>query len=152
MDQGRKITKISLNSKVEVSRIGQGITGIDFEISSSNRLTGQRIESIQFGVERGLTLLDTAENYGNGASETLVGLAVRKIREKVQIATKYSPENSEYRSVVKSAENSLKRLKTDYIDLYQVHWPNPTIPMSETFAALIKLKEQEKILMLLLQQ
>ena len=75
----------------------------------------------------------------------MVGLAIRKIREKVQIATKFSPENSEYGSVLKSAENSLKRLKTDYIDLYQVHWPNPTIPMSETFAALIKLKEQEKI-------
>jgi diketogulonate reductase-like aldo/keto reductase len=92
-----------------------------------------------------LTLLDTAENYGNGASETLVGLAIRDIREKVQIASKFSPENSEYGSVIKSAENSLKRLKTDYIDLYQVHWPNPTIPMSETFSALNKLKEQEKI-------
>lgn len=107
--------------------------------------TFQRIESIQFGVERGLTLIDTAENYSDGASEILVGLAIQGIREKVQIASKFSPENSSFRAVMKSAENSLRRLKTDYLDLYQVHWPNPVIPMSETFSALIKLKEQGKI-------
>jgi diketogulonate reductase-like aldo/keto reductase len=92
-----------------------------------------------------MTFIDTAEVYGDGNSELLVGRALSGRREKVFLATKFSPENSSYKKVITSLENSLCRLKTDYIDLYQAHWPNPSIPIEETMGALAKLKGDGKV-------
>ena len=71
--------------------------------------------------------------------------AVEGVRNKVFIATKVSPENLSYDDVIRSAERSLHRLKTDYIDLYQIHWPNPKIPVSETMHAMEQLVTEGKI-------
>ncbi len=127
------------------SRIGQGLsTGIQSIIKGSKEFYN-RCDSIQYGASLGLTFIDTAENYGDGLSEELICYAVRSIRSEVQIASKFSPENSDFKSVVKSAENSLRRLSTEYLDLYQIHWPNPKVQIEETLSALLKLKSEGKI-------
>jgi diketogulonate reductase-like aldo/keto reductase len=105
----------------------------------------EEITSLQHGLDVGLTFIDTAEIYGDGNSEIIVGKAIRGRREKVFLATKFSPENSSYKSVLFSLENSLRRLQTDYVDLYQAHWPNPSISIEETMTALAQLKTEGKI-------
>jgi len=90
-------------------------------------------------------LIDTAEVYADGHSEELVGRAIAGQRDKVFIATKFSPRNSSYSGVIKAAESSLIRLNTTYIDLYQAHWPNPDIDIRETLDALQELVSQGKV-------
>ena len=92
----------------------------------------------------GMTFLDTAEVYASGHSETLVGEVAKGKRDQLFIATKFSPENSSFDSVIAAAENSLQRLQTDYIDLYQFHWPNPNIPIEETIGAMERLLRNGK--------
>lgn len=94
------------------------------------------------GIARGATFIDTAEAYG---SEEVVGEAIRGIRDKVFLATKVSPRHFRRQDVIRAAEQSLKRLNTDYIDLYQLHWPNYNVPIAETMAAMEELVEQGKI-------
>lgn len=121
------------NQKVAV--VGQGTMGID----------DRDIKALKLGIELGMTFIDTAEGYGAGHSEELVGKAVKGMRNKVFISTKFSPEHSSYNNVLRAAEGSLKRLKTDYIDLYHVHWPNPSVSIEETMQAMEKLVSQGKI-------
>jgi len=135
--------------------------------------TNDAIEAMKAAYDHGITSIDTAPAYGQGDSEILVGEAIKGIsRDKVQIMTKFGmrwdlpdfkgPVHSVSKdndgreiktvkfagreSVIYEAEQSLKRLKTDYIDLYQIHWPDETTPMDETFEAVIRLKEQGKII------
>ena len=128
------------------------------------------IRAIQAAYDEGVTSIDTAPVYGMGTSEEIVGEAIKGYsRDKVQILTKFgmrwdvqkgdfafhSKDNSGkeidlYRyagkeSVIKEVEDSLKRLGTDYIDLYQIHWPDTTTPIQETFEAVAKLIEQGKV-------
>ena len=122
-----------------VSSIGQGCMGIGGEFERNANLDKEFLWSLEYGIELGMTFIDTAEVYANGHSETLIGKAAKDKRDKLFIATKFSPENNSYDDVLSSAENSLKRLNSSYIDLYQVHWPNPSIPIAETMMALDKL-------------
>ena len=123
------------------SRIGQGCEFQKSDVSSS-----LQIQAIRYGIDKGLTFLDTAEVYGDGFSEEMIGKAVKKIRANVFISSKFSAENSGYKDVLRAVDRSLLRLKTDYLDLYQAHWPNPRIPISETMAALEKLVSDGKVL------
>ena len=127
-------------------KLGQGCMGIGGEFTREVNNDVDYISALRLGVDLGLTFLDTAEVYGGGHSEELIGRAIRGIRSKVFIASKFSPENSSYKNVLEAAERSLTRLKTEYLDLYQVHWPNPKIPVCETMAALEKLVQDGKIL------
>lgn len=129
----------------QISAIGFGCMGIGGYLSKDADNDDEYIKAIQYGIECGITFIDTAECYGAGYSEEIVGRAIKNIRDKIFIATKISPENLAYDNVIKSAENSLKRLKTDYIDLYQIHWPNPKISISETINAFEKLITDGKI-------
>lgn len=129
------------------------------------------IAAIKASIDEGVTSIDTAPIYGQGASEEIVGEALKGIsRDKVQILSKFgmtwegtkgalafkSQDNNgkdidihKYagkESVIKECEDSLRRLRTDYIDLYQIHWPDVTTPIEETFEAVLRLKEQGKIL------
>lgn len=109
------------------------------------------IEAIQAAVEAGITTLDTAEIYGNGYSEELVGQAIRGRRNQVQLATKVFANHLRYEQVIAACEASLQRLGTDHIELYQIHWPagafnSEIVPISDTMAALLELKQQGKIL------
>lgn len=128
------------------------------------------VEAIRAAYDVGVTSIDTAPIYGQGTSEEIVGEAIKGIpREKVQILTKFgmrwnlakgdfnftSKDNDgndidiyKYagkESVIKECEDSLRRLGTDYIDLYQIHWPDITTPINETFEAVAKLIEQGKV-------
>ena len=133
------------NTLTEIPVIGQGCMGIGGYMSRDTTNDEEYIRALRFGIDCGMSMIDTAESYGCGYSEELAGRAAAGIRDKVFIATKVSPENLSYNNVIISAENSLKRLKTDYIDLYQIHWPNPGISLHETMAAMEKLVEQGKI-------
>ena len=100
------------------------------------------VEPIRAAIELGLTFIDTAEAYG---TERLASQATQGIRNKVFIATKVSPLHFRYRDVLKAADSSLRQLNTDYIDLYQLHWPNYTVPIAETMSAMEKLCDEGKI-------
>jgi diketogulonate reductase-like aldo/keto reductase len=99
-------------------------------------------DPLRAGFELGIALIDTAESYGN---EEVVGQAIRGIREKVFVATKALPRHFRQPDLIRAAEQSLKRLNTDYIDLYQLHWPNYSVPIAETMAALEQLVEAGKV-------
>lgn len=91
------------------------------------------VEPLQRSVELGAFLIDTAEIYG---TEDVVGQAIKGLRERVFLATKVSPDHLHYDDVLRAAEASLRRLETNYIDLYQIHWPNWSVPIQETMRAM----------------
>lgn len=110
----------------------------------------ETIKAIREGFEAGITTIDTAEVYGNGHSEQIVAQALSDIREQATYATKVFSNHLKYDQVIEACEGSLKNLKTDYIDLYQIHWPSGSfksevVSIEETMSALNKLKEQGKI-------
>jgi aryl-alcohol dehydrogenase-like predicted oxidoreductase len=114
----------------------------------------ESIGTIRSAVERGITLIDTAPAYGFGRSEEIVGMALAQgLRERAIIATKAGLEwrdgnvwrNASPARIRAAVEASLRRLRTDYIDLYQVHWPDPLVPIHETAGALARLLAEGKI-------
>lgn len=130
---------------------------------------GQAVKAIETALDHGITTIDTAPVYGMGHSEKVVGSTIKGKRDKVQLFSKFgmrwdistgdfafdTKNNAGLpvkvykfngkKSVIEECERSLKRLCTDYIDLYQMHWPESTTPIEETMEALILLKEQGKI-------
>lgn len=133
------------NTDVEVAAVGMGTWGIG---GFSNRITSadrHQAEALRHGIELGMTHIDTAESYAAGHSEEVVGEAVRGVRDRVFIATKVSPQNFHYDDVIKAAEGSLRRLKVNHVDLYQLHWPNPRIPIKETMSAMEHLLQNGRI-------
>ncbi len=145
MEYGSKLKTIQIGADSMVPAIGQGCGRIGLSENRSYISEAEEIYALQYGIDIGMTFIDTAEVYGEGNSELLVGKALSRRREKVFLATKFSPENSSHENVTTSLENSLRRLQTDYVDLYQAHWPNPSIPIEETMSALAKLKTDGKI-------
>lgn len=106
----------------------------------------ETIKAIRQAFEAGITTIDTAEVYGNGHSEEIVAQAVSDVRDRAIYATKVFANHLKYDQVIQACEGSLKRLQTDYIDLYQIHWPagsfkSEVVPIEETMTALNKLKE-----------
>jgi aryl-alcohol dehydrogenase-like predicted oxidoreductase len=99
-------------------------------------------------LDLGVTLFDTADAYGDGTSESFLGEALGARRKQAVIATKFgmgSPGGASRRTIMRTVEASLKRLRTDYIDLYQVHFPDPRTPIEETLRALDELVRQGKV-------
>jgi aryl-alcohol dehydrogenase-like predicted oxidoreductase len=136
-------------SEIKISTIIMGTfqagkdkwTGIDDTLTTG---------AIRAAFEAGITTFDSAEAYGNGHSERILGAALAGVRHQVVLATKVSPNRLGYSQVLNACHSSLKNLKTDYIDLYQVHWPSGSfggkmVPIEETMAAMTKLKGQGKI-------
>jgi aryl-alcohol dehydrogenase-like predicted oxidoreductase len=115
----------------------------------------ESVKTIHAAVERGVNLIDTAPAYGFGRSEEIVGRAIADagLRSRVVIATKAGLEwkdgtvfrNASRRRIMQEVVNSLRRLRTDYIDIYQVHWPDPLVPIEETAEAMQTLFDQGKI-------
>ena len=99
----------------------------------------EAVEALRLGLDLGMTLIDTAEMYGAGGSEEIVSRAIEDRKEPVFVASKVSPQHFAYDDVLRSARMSLKRLAVKRMDLYQLHWPNPRIPISETMKAMEKL-------------
>ncbi len=108
------------------------------------------IKAIKAAFEAGITTFDTAEVYGDGHSEQIVAEALSDVRDRVEYATKVFANHLKYDLVIEACDRSLKNLKTDYIDLYQIHWPSGSfkseiVPIEETMKALNHLKAQGKI-------
>jgi myo-inositol catabolism protein IolS len=107
-------------------------------------------KAIKAAYDAGITTFDTAEVYGDGHSEKIVGNALENVRDNVVIATKVFSNHLRYQQVIDACHQSLKNLNTDYIDLYQIHWPPGSfgakhVPLEETMGALTDLKAQDKI-------
>lgn len=102
------------------------------------------IDTIRYSIEIGLNHVDTAEIYG--IAEDVVGEAIQGIeRDRVFITSKVAPYNASFKGTISACEKSLKRLKTEYIDLYLIHWYEPSLNLEETFSAFSKLIETSKI-------
>ena len=91
------------------------------------------VEPLRHGIELGAFLIDTAEIYG---TEDVVGRVLKDMRERVFLATKVAADHLQYDEVLRAAEASLQRLDTNYLDLYQIHWPNWSVPIQETMRAM----------------
>src|SRR2546423_7750892 len=98
------------------------------------------LKAIKLGLELGIRLIDTAEMYGEGVAEEIVGEAIVGLRDEIYLVSKVYPHNASRKGAVTACERSLKRLKTDRLDLYLLHWraSHPLAPPAETFAVLKK--------------
>lgn len=139
-----KYKELSNGQKIPV--IGLGTWGIGGFFEADTSQEKKEIHIIREGIKLGLTHIDTAEIYGHGQTEKEIGKAIKKFdREKIFITTKVWKTNLYYNNIIKSLESSLKRLQTDYVDLYLIHWPNPNIPIKKSMEAMEYLAEQGKI-------
>jgi diketogulonate reductase-like aldo/keto reductase len=120
-------------SGIQVPVIGQGTWKIDGDMEHL------AIKALILGLDLGLTHIDTAEMYGNGRVEEMVGEAISGRRDQVFLVSKVLPSNASYEDTIKSCERSLKRLKTEWLDLYILHWPSSNYPISETMRAMERL-------------
>jgi diketogulonate reductase-like aldo/keto reductase len=119
---------------VEVPIIGQGTWMIDGDPETESRA----IQTLRLGLDLGMSHIDTAEMYGEGHVEELVGEAITGRRDEIFLVSKVLPANASYDGTLKACERSLKRLKTDWLDLYLLHWRG-SYPLSETMRAMEKL-------------
>jgi diketogulonate reductase-like aldo/keto reductase len=127
-----------LRSGAAVPRLGQGA----WQIGEDRRQRPAELAALQAGLELGMTLLDTAEMYGDGGSEELIADALEgRSREHVYIVSKVLPGNASRRGTVAACEQSLRRLRTDYLDLYLLHWRG-AVPLEETLDAFVSLHER----------
>jgi len=120
---------------VNVPIIGQGTWMIE---GNNKDIESRAIETLKLGLDLGMTHIDTAEMYGNGHTEELVAQAITEQRDEVFLVSKVLPSNASYEGTIKACKRSLKRLKTDWLDLYLLHWPS-SYPITETMRAMEKL-------------
>lgn len=131
---------VGLPSGVQLPALGQGTWRMGEDLSRRKA----EIAALQLGMDLGLTLIDTAEMYGEGSAEQLVGEALAQRRDQAFIVSKVYPHNASLRGAITACERSLKRLKTDCIDLYLLHWRGQ-YPLSDTVAAFESLQRAGKI-------
>jgi diketogulonate reductase-like aldo/keto reductase len=134
------IATVSLPDGERIPKLGQGT----WEMGEQAARRAKEIAALRAGVELGMTLIDTAEMYGDGATETLLGEALAGLREQVFLVSKVYPHNASRRGVQAACEHSLKRLKTDRLDLYLLHWRG-SVPLEETVEGFEALRRAGKI-------
>ena len=132
-------------SDLQVSALSLGILSMVGGGSWGPQDDEEAARIIDTAFDAGVNFFDTAESYADGYSETVLGRVLQNRRSEVVLASKVSSENLGARDLIRACEGSLRRLATDYLDLYYIHWPNPSIPLEETMGALERLKEQGKI-------
>jgi diketogulonate reductase-like aldo/keto reductase len=132
---------VTLPDGTEVPALGQGT----WKMGEDRRARAAEVAALRLGLDLGMTLVDTAEMYGEGEAEEVVGEAVAGRRDGVFIVSKVYPHNASARGVVAAAERSLRRLGTDRIDLYLLHWRGG-VPLAETVAGFEALRGAGKIL------
>jgi aryl-alcohol dehydrogenase-like predicted oxidoreductase len=147
-------TSAIANTSLKVSRVAIGTWAIGGWMWGGTDET-ESISTIRSALDHGINVIDTAPAYGFGRSEEIVGKAITNghLRDKVVIATKVGLEwqdgkvfrNASRGRIMREVEDSLRRLQTDYIDIYQVHWPDPLVAIEETAAAMHILLRQGKI-------
>lgn len=131
---------VTLPDGTKVPALGQG-TWFMGEYQSHAE---QEITTLKMGIEMGLTLIDTAEMYADGGAEMVVGKAIKGIRDPLFIVSKVLPYHATYQGTIDACHRSLKRLQTDYLDLYLLHWPG-AVPLNQTVDAMQTLIMQGKI-------
>src|SRR5260221_729043 len=141
-------------TSLEVSRVAIGTWAIGGWMWGGTD-EEESIRTIRGALDQGITVVDTAPVYGFGRSEEIVGkaLAAPGVRSRAVIATKTGLDwrdgkvfrNASRERILREVDDSLARLRTDYIDIYQVHWPGPLVPMEETASAMAELYKQGKI-------
>jgi diketogulonate reductase-like aldo/keto reductase len=132
---------VTLPDGTAVPALGQGT----WKMGEDRRHRAEEVAALRLGLDLGLTLIDTAEMYGEGGAEEVVAEAVAGRREGVFIVSKVYPHNASARGVVAAAERSLARLRTDRIDLYLLHWRGG-VPLEDTVAGFEKLREAGKVI------
>jgi diketogulonate reductase-like aldo/keto reductase len=132
---------VSLPDGTKVPALGQGT----WRMGESERAHNEEVAALKLGIELGMTLVDTAEMYGDGRAETVVADAVAGQRDKIFIVTKAYPHNATRERLPQACERSLKRLRMDVVDLYLVHWREKRTPLAETVEAFEKLRTQGRI-------
>src|SRR5213595_1712195 len=124
-----------------VPALGQGT----WNMGEHKQAHNDEVAALRLGIELGMTLIDTAEMYGEGGAEKLVADAIEDQRDRVFVVTKVYPHNASPTELPKACERSLKRLRIDAIDLYLLHWRERTPPLEETVETFEKLRSTGKI-------
>ena len=138
--RSREVSTLQLPSGTPMPVLGQGTWGMG-EDQARRQI---EVAALRLGLELGTTLIDTAEMYGEGGAEEVTGEAIEGRRAEVFLVSKIYPHNASRQGTVEACERSLKRLKTDYLDLYLLHWRG-SVPLAETLEAFQSLKQAGKI-------
>jgi diketogulonate reductase-like aldo/keto reductase len=126
---------VNLPAGETIPVLGQG----SWHLGQGHHPRAEEIQALQVGLELGMSVIDTAEMYGSGASEKLVGEAIAERRDDVFLASKVLPSHATRQGTVDACRGSLRRLGTDYLDMYLLHWRGP-IPLAETVAGFEELR------------
>jgi diketogulonate reductase-like aldo/keto reductase len=136
----KELRSVILRSGERVPALGQGT----WHMGENRRRAAEEEAALRLGIELGLTLIDTAEMYGSGGAEEVIARAAEGVRDSLFIVSKVYPHNASRAGVVAACERSLKRLATDRIDLYLLHWRG-SIPLAETLEGFLRLQGDGKI-------
>jgi diketogulonate reductase-like aldo/keto reductase len=131
---------VALRNGERVPALGQGT----WHMGEDRRRAAAEEAALRLGIELGMTLIDTAEMYGSGGAEEVIARAARGLRDSLFIVSKVYPHNASRTGIVAACERSLKRLATDRIDLYLLHWRG-SIPLAETLEGFLRLQADGKI-------
>jgi len=134
------VRTVTLRTGARMPALGLGT----WRMGESGRVRAAEVEALRLGLELGVRLIDTAEMYGSGEAERIVAEALEGRRDEVFLVSKVFPQNASRAGTLAAAERSLKRLRTDRIDLYLLHWEGPH-PIEETLEAFVRLRSQGKI-------
>jgi diketogulonate reductase-like aldo/keto reductase len=135
-----ELPTVTLPGGERVPALGQGT----WHMGEDRRRAAEEAAAVRLGIELGMTLIDTAEMYGSGGSEEMIARAIEGVRDQLFIVSKLYPHNASRSGVVAACERSLKRLGTDRIDLYLLHWRG-SIPLAETIEGFERLQRDGKI-------
>jgi len=131
---------LKLPSGATIPIVGQGT----WQMGETSQQRSVETDALRLGIDLGMTLIDTAEIYGEGGAEEVVADAIAGQRNRVFLVSKVYPGNATRRGTIQACERSLGRLKTDYLDLYLLHWRG-SVPLAETFEAFLELRQAGKI-------
>lgn len=133
---------VKLHDATLIPQLGQGT----WNMGESTARYDSEVEALRWGIDHGMTLIDTAEMYGDGAAEELVGDAISPYnRSDLFLVSKVYPWNAGRKNIFRSCEDSLERMGTDHLDLYLLHWRG-SVPLAETVECMEELRQQGKIL------
>jgi diketogulonate reductase-like aldo/keto reductase len=135
-----ELRSVTIRNGESVPALGQGT----WHMGENRRHAAEEEKALRLGIELGMTLIDTAEMYGNGGAEEVIARATEGVRDSLFIVSKVYPHNASRNGVVAACERSLKRLATDRIDLYLLHWRG-SIPLAETLEGFLRLQSDGKI-------
>ncbi len=136
------------NTDIDVSVIALGgwaLAADSSEVTWGKQDERDSLATIDAALDEGINFIDTAEGYSKGASEELIGRALKGRRDRMVVATKAGRKNLAPEKLIQACEGSLRRLQMDMIDLYQLHWADPEVPLEDTLGALSTLRDQGKI-------